>query len=83
MHGSHCTVVNGKFDDVRKHPYWAAHHGAKINFEYNNCIKTNGNYYWLTVRCPRLEEIRSELGLAPKPKWEWHITAFFIENTPP
>lgn len=80
MHGAHVTIVNGKVSDVRKSPYWAFRQGAKINFEYSNVIKTNDEYYWLPIRCERLKEIRQELGLTPFPKWEYHITCFFISR---
>lgn len=79
LHGSHCTVVNGKVEDVRKNAAWGLRQGAIIRFEYNSAIKTNGQYYWLTVRCPALQDIRRELGLKPFPKWEYHITIFYID----
>lgn len=71
--GAHISVTRG---DKPPHPeHWRKYHGQKIEFEYSNIVWTNGRHYWLDVVCPRMSEIRVELGLPPKFAYaEFHLT---------
>lgn len=82
LHKGHVTVVNGKFDDVRKEPAWALRQGALINFRYNSVIYTDPieSYYWLLINCPELINVRKELNLRPFPKWPFHATVYYIDR---
>lgn len=55
---------------------WLKHEGEEIEFEYEDVHVWDELYMWLNVRCPRVEEIRTELGLAPYPWWRngYHLT---------
>ena len=53
-HGAHITVLNGDKERPKTIGFWRKYEGEKINFWYSNIIETNGQYYWLPVRCPRL-----------------------------
>lgn len=83
-HGAHVTVVAGKYQKVTHHPNWKKHQNLVVDFEYSNIIEyakqDDGTYYWLPVRCPILEDIRLELGLDRKPKWQYHLTCYFIQR---
>ncbi len=80
LHGAHCTVVAGKYEDVRKHPNWKKWDGAKVPFEYSSTIYDDDqHYYWLRVKCPFLSKLRQELGLKPYPKWLFHLTTTYID----
>jgi hypothetical protein len=80
--GSHITCIAGKYQKVSDHPLWGTYDGEIVPFEYSNVIETGkddkGTYFWLPVRCKRLEEIRLSFGLTPKPKWNWHLTICYL-----
>ncbi len=63
---------------------WGVHEGAPVWFEYENIIANDEKYYWLNVRCKRLEEIRVELGLEPHPWWRnsYHLTIGNVKDSP-
>lgn len=81
---AHVTCVAGKYQDVSHHPNWGKYQNLVVDFEYSNIIEYNkqddGTYYWLPVRCPFLENVRLELGLDRKPKWQYHLTCYFIQR---
>jgi hypothetical protein len=45
---------------------WRAHEGEVVNFTYSSVVFDDGLYWWLGASCPRLQEVRVELGL---PEW--------------
>jgi hypothetical protein len=55
---------------------WGKHDGECVDFEYNSEVSSDATYLWLDVRCPRLIEVRVELGLPPYPSWRngYHLT---------
>lgn len=65
--GAHISVVRGETPPNQE--FWSKYNGEKIDFEYSPIIKSTKEYgyrdsfYILDVRCPRLNEIRKELGL--------------------
>lgn len=73
-HGSHITVIAGKYEQPTNKEVWDKYSNESIEFEYDNDIKTGDHYYWISVKCPRIEEIRLELGLKPTIHWPWHLT---------
>ena len=80
-HKPHITVLAGKHErGLSKHPLWAKHDGKHVVFEYSTRIHTDapwfsqGQYFWLQVKCPFLAQVRTELGLAPTLKWPLHLT---------
>lgn len=82
LHKGHITIVNGKFEDVRKSPGWALRQGAKLRFEYGSTILTDlkNSYFWLPIKCDELKNVRKELGLAAYPKWPYHATVYYIDR---
>ena len=80
----HITVIRNEIiSNLNK---WGLYHDTIINFQYDNYIYNDDNYYWLRAFCPKLNEIRLELGLpissqysrAPDNFESFHIT---IGNT--
>ena len=83
--GPHITVVrNEEPDDDHKH-LWDLHAGEPIEFQYSGGINDNysedryRSFYWLEVVCPRMDEIREELGLSD-PFRGYHLTIGSWEN---
>lgn len=70
--GPHISVVRG--DNPPNKEVWAKHTGKVIEFEYESWIVDNGKHWWLEVECPELVALRLELGLPPKPDFDFHIT---------
>lgn len=73
-HGAHITVIAGKYEKPQNECLWNKYQGRKVEFRYFPEIQTNGEYFWMTVECPQIEDIRSELGLPPRIVHPWHLT---------
>lgn len=78
-HGPHISVVKG--ERVKNKSLWfkwaaASRQGKapKIKFKYSNQLRHNGYHAWLDVQAPALSEIRTQLGLKPKPYHSFHLT---------
>jgi len=69
----HISIVRGENPEKTKAKVWDQLIGQKVQFEYSNEVNTNGKHWWLPVKCPRLIEIRRELGLPPS-KIPLHMT---------
>lgn len=70
--GAHISVIRGeKIFDLRS---WKLDENKLIEFEYNGGVKDNGEYYWLSISCPYLLDLREELGLAREPRFGLHLT---------
>lgn len=63
----HITVVRNEV--VPKPGKWTLNEGIITTFEYEPYVHDDGTYYWLRVFCPRLSDIRTELGLPPSSEW--------------
>jgi len=72
MHGSHITVIAGKYDEV-DYDTWGYRDGEEIEFSYG-ATQNGGNYYWLPVECVGAEDIRTFYGLEPTPLYQYHLT---------
>jgi len=70
--GAHISVVRG--EDIPNIIFWNKYQNKIINFEYEPGVKDNGTYYWLSVKCKFLSDIRQELGLIKFPKFGFHLT---------
>jgi len=73
--GSHITVVNGDVEaDNINWDLWDKYNLDQVEFTYSNKIKVVKPYYWLTVECSKLLDVREELGLQRKLKYPLHLT---------
>lgn len=78
LHGSHVTVLAGKYEKPRKPENWNKYQGEKVHFYYSPTIYTDDKYFWLRVYCPFLVKVRRSLGLSDTPKWMYHLTICYI-----
>jgi len=81
LYNSHVTVT--KYERPPNEAVWRKHEGEIIEFEYDPEVKNSDIYFWLTVKCPRLEEIRVELGMTPQPRCAYHLTIGNLKNVSP
>lgn len=71
---AHITVVRDEEPlEDRKH-LWERYSGELVEFTLNPYVGTNGDYFWLDVFCPRLLDIREELGLPRDPLYPLHLS---------
>lgn len=63
MYAPHITVVRKELPPNME--FWGKYQNDLVSFSYDPYIHYNGTYWWLNVDCPRLTEIRTELGLEP------------------
>lgn len=63
MYPAHITVVRLGREEIEDYEFWGKYDGEQVPFTYSNEIKQAGPYYFLDAWSPRLEEIRTELGL--------------------
>lgn len=75
-YGAHITVIAGKYEliDEEHRKFWNKYQDELVNFKYNPNIQNDSEYFWMEVKCPRIEEIREELGLPRKIIHPWHLT---------
>lgn len=70
--GAHISIIRG--EKVPKHELWGLDANKIIEFEYEEGVKDNGEYYWLKVHCPYLSDLRQKYGLSKSPRFGFHLT---------
>lgn len=70
--GTHISVIRG--EKIPNSDLWKLDENKIIEFEYEAGVEDNGEYYWLKVHCPYLENIRKVYGLNSHPKFGFHLT---------
>jgi hypothetical protein len=70
--GTHISVIRG--EKVPNYKLWRTDENKLVEFEYEPGVLTNGEYYWLKVKCERLKEIRQLYGLDSYPNFGFHLT---------
>ncbi len=79
MHGMHVTVVPGKYETPPNKHLWGKYEGEAVSFKYDGDVSHWHDYYYgIRILCPRIEDIREEMGLPRTLPVFWHIT---IGNT--
>lgn len=73
-HGSHITVIAGKYEAYTRIHIWKKYDGKPVEFYYDPEIQSDGMYFWLPVQCKEFEYVRTELGLSPTTPIPWHLT---------
>ena len=53
---------------------WRARHGERVEFSCASAPETDGSFYWLTVTCEELLDLRESLGLPRAPRHPFHLT---------
>ena len=69
---SHITVIRNE-EPLHKE-YWEKYSGKTVEFEYETSPLTDGNYWWVTVFCEELLDLRTELGLPREPEFPLHLS---------
>lgn len=72
LYGGHITIVRN--ENVPDKTLWNKYEGEIVEFDYFPPIGHNRYYWWLSVSCDRLYDIRIELGLPKEPLCPWHLT---------
>lgn len=70
--GTHISVIRGEY--IPNIQLWGLDANKIVEFEYDGGVLDNGEYYWLKASCPYLSEIRKKYGLAPSPRFGFHLT---------
>lgn len=78
---SHITVVRNEEPCQERKRFWEAHAGEIIKFQIVPGVRDNGEYYWVDVICPRLQEIRLELGLPAMSLIDFHLSVGHQKTT--
>lgn len=68
---SHITIIRNEEPPNPEH--WEKYAGRSFEFEYGHDVHTNGEYWWVTVTCQPLMDLRTELGL-PAPLFPFHLS---------
>lgn len=82
MHGSHITVIAGKYEPNHSDAFWKKYDRHPVTFQYSPRIESDGTYFWLPVVCPEFEKVRIELGLPPTIPIPWHLTIGNLKQSP-
>lgn len=84
---AHISIIRGENPNNQFLDVWKKHQGQKLNFFYKHGdlqvgrsqrtdskaeLATGGEYYFINVECPKLDEIRTELGL--RTGFNYHFT---------
>lgn len=70
--GAHVSVVSGEEPPARER--WRARHGERVELSFAPEPQTDGSFYWLTVTCEELLDLRESLGLPRAPRHPFHLT---------
>lgn len=68
----HITVVRNEEPLLKE--AWEKYPGRSFEFSYDPVPESNGLYWWLSVYCPELWNLRLELGLPREPEFPFHLS---------
>lgn len=69
--GAHISCIRG---EQTSHLPWRLKERQVFEFDYQLGVQSNREYYWLSVSCPALSELRLAYGLSPEPRFGFHLT---------
>jgi hypothetical protein len=70
----HVTVIRDEEPPEDRKQFWNKYAGLTVEYEYHLPPQTNGIYWWLSVSCDFLLNLREELGLAKMPSIPLHLS---------
>lgn len=70
--GTHISVIRG--EKIPNSKLWGLDANKIIEFEYEPGVLDNQEYYWLKAKCEYLSKLRETYGLAPEPRFGFHLT---------
>lgn len=73
---AHITIVNDRIQDVELYDMAKKlFHKKELIFKFDPSeIRTNGEHWWLKIYCDDVANIRTVMGLSPKPYFNLHLT---------
>ena len=79
IRGTHLTLINDRLGDFnvteeRYREIKEKYDGTEIDIRYSLSPRTDGKHWWMRSRTDLGTQIRTELGLSPKPYFGYHIT---------
>jgi hypothetical protein len=69
---SHITVIRNEEPSHKE--FWEKYAGKTVEFQHETFLHTDGNYWWVTVICDELLNLRTELGLPRDPELPLHLS---------
>lgn len=69
--GAHISFIRNEKVNSK---LWKLDDNKIVEFEYEDGVKDNGEYFWLRVSCPYLLDLREKYNLARVPKFGLHLT---------
>ena len=60
---AHVTVVRQEKETPKYKEHWWKYNGESVNFFFSPLIQFDKIYFWISVWCKKLEDIRNELGM--------------------
>ena len=73
-------MIRGEEPSEQHKSIWKKYHGEEVEFEVFPPLKHDSLYFWLSVVCTRIHEIRLELGLPHNPRHGLHLTIGNLKN---
>ena len=70
---AHIPVMRGKTPKIQKEE-WDKHQSRSTEFSYGYRLTHDQGYWFLSVICQKLEDIRSRFGLEAEPPFGFHLT---------
>lgn len=74
LFGAHISVIRGEEPPDSFKSIWGAGQGSELLFSYKHEVETNGEYWWLRVRCEELNALRKKMGLNSEVEFDFHLT---------
>ena len=68
----HITIIRNEEPLFKE--AWEKYPGRSFEFSYDPVPESNGLYWWLSVYCPELWNLRLELGLPREPEFPFHLS---------
>jgi hypothetical protein len=69
--GSHVSWLRSEHINPK---LWGIDNNKLIEFEYTGGVQDNGVFFWLSVKCDHLLNLREQYGLPRYPKHGLHLT---------
>jgi hypothetical protein len=73
LHGAHISIIRGRKEKLLKNHQDQPLKNRIVTFQYSHEVFTNGDHWWLNVRCDSIREIREHFGLEYRPR-RYHLT---------
>ena len=76
--GTHISVIRGEY--VPNNHLWKMDENKIVEFEYEDGVEGNDEYYWLKAKCDYLLDLREKYGLSREPKYGLQLTVGRVDG---